>query len=125
VLNASFAQERRSLETFVSDQTDQVALVARQHGAAIGTCLLVRSEIEPNHRVSPWLAGLFVAPEYRGKGAGAVLVRALEQQARARGFKQLFLYTRTATGFYEKLGWSMVERTFWKGVDTAFMRCAV
>ena len=68
VLQASFEEELRSLELFVSDQTHGVALVAKVDGEPIGTCLLVGSEIEPNHDVSPWLAGLFVVPEHRRKG---------------------------------------------------------
>ena len=85
------------------------------------TCLLVESEIEPNHDVSPWLAGLFVVPERRRKGAGAVLVRAIEDQARQRGFSRLYLYTSDAVGFYERLGWELLDRTNWKGFDTALM----
>jgi hypothetical protein len=65
VLQASFEQELRSMELFASDQSHGVALVAKADGDLIGTCLLVESEIEPNHDVSPWLAGLFVVPEYR------------------------------------------------------------
>jgi len=45
----------------------------------------------PLDDVSPWLAGLFVAPEHRRKGAGAILVRAIEDQARQRGFSRLTL----------------------------------
>ena len=84
VLQASFEQELRSMELFASDQGRGVALVAKADGEPIGTCLLAESEIEPNHDVSPWLAGLFVVPERRRKGAGAVLVRAIEDQARQR-----------------------------------------
>jgi N-acetylglutamate synthase-like GNAT family acetyltransferase len=40
-------------------------------------------------------------------GAGAVLVRAIEDQARQRGFTRLCLYTREAAGFYARLGWSL------------------
>ena len=49
VLQASFEEELRSLELFASDQTHGVALVAKGDGDPIGTCLLVGSEIEPNH----------------------------------------------------------------------------
>jgi hypothetical protein len=62
VLQASFEQELRSMELFASDQSRGVALVAKADGEPVGTCLLVESEIEPNHDVSPWLAGLFVVP---------------------------------------------------------------
>jgi GNAT superfamily N-acetyltransferase len=121
VLQASFEEELRSLELFASDQSHGVALVAKADGEPIGTCLLVESEIEPNHDVSPWLAGLFVVPEHRRKGAGAVLVRAIEDQARQRGFSRLYLYTTDAAGFYTRLGWSTLDRTNWKGLDTALM----
>jgi GNAT superfamily N-acetyltransferase len=120
-LEASFEQELRSLELFASDQSHGVALVAKANGEPVGTCLLVESEIEPNHDVSPWLAGLFVVPEHRRKGAGAVLVRAIEDQARQRDFSRLYLYTTNAVDFYERLGWVVRDRTHWKGFDTALM----
>ena len=121
VLQASFEEELRSLELFASDQTHGVALVAKVDGEPIGTCLLVGSEIEPNHDVSPWLAGLFVVPERRRKGAGTILVRGIEDQARQRGFSRLYLYTTDAVGFYARLGWSVLDRTNWRGLDTALM----
>ncbi len=121
VLEASFQQELKSLELFASDQSHGLALVAKANGEPIGTCLLVESEIEPNHDVSPWLAGLFVVPEHRRKGAGAVLVRAIEDQARRRECSRLHLYTSEAVGFYTRLGWSVLDRTNWKGFDTALM----
>lgn len=107
------------MELFAADQGRGVALVAKADGEPIGTCL--ESEIEPNHDVSPWLAGLFVVPERRRKGAGAILVRAIEDQARQRGFSRLYLYTTDAIGFYARLGWSVLDRTNWRGLDTALM----
>jgi GNAT superfamily N-acetyltransferase len=120
-LEVSFEQELTSLELFASDPTHGVALVAKANCVPIGTCLLIESEIEPNHDVSPWLTGLFVVPEHRRKGAGAALVRAIEDQARQREFSRLYLHTADAAGFYESLGWEVMERTNWKGVDTAVM----
>jgi predicted N-acetyltransferase YhbS len=121
VLQASFEQELKSLEAFASDQSHGVGLVAKADGEPVGTCLLVEREIEPNHDVSPWLAGLFVVPEHRRQGAGAILVRAIEDQARQREFARLHLYTMDAAAFYERLGWRVHDRTLWKGRDTAFM----
>ena len=121
VLKASFEQELRSLELFASDQSQGVALVAKADGEPVGTCLLTESEIEPNHDVSPWLAGLFVVPEYRRKGAGAALVRAIEDQARQRELSRVYLYTTDAVGFYKRLGWKVMDRTNWQGFDTALM----
>ena len=121
VLEVSFEQELRSLELFAQDQSRGVAVVAKLDDEPIGTCLLVESEIEPNHDVSPWLAGLFVVPEHRRRGAGAVLVRAIEDQARQRGFSRIYLYTTDAAGFYARLGWSVLDLTRWRGMDAALM----
>jgi predicted N-acetyltransferase YhbS len=125
VLATDVGRERRSLDAFVADRTQQVALVARRSGEAAGTCLLVPSEIEPVHTVSPWLAGLYVAPEHRRYGVGEALVRAIEQEARHRGHPRLFLYTTDAAGFYQRLGWTIIDRTSWKGFDTALMAIAL
>lgn len=121
VLEKDLEREQKSLEAFTSDQTEQVALVAKLDGVLAGTCLLVRSEREPCHPVSPWLAGLYVTLEYRRQGVGRVLVKAIEDQARQRGRRRLYLYTRSAANYYERLGWSTLGQTDWKGLPTALM----
>lgn len=121
VIGASFDDEFASLERFVADRRHQVVLVDTRNGDAAGTCLLVPSEIEPAHSVSPWLAGLFVSPEHRRHGVGTALVRAIEDEARARGHRALFLYTTDAIGYYERLGWTVRDRVEWLGYPTALM----
>jgi predicted N-acetyltransferase YhbS len=96
VLQASFEQELRSLDLFASDQSRGVALVAKADGEPVGTCLLVESEIEPNHDVSPWLAGLFVVPEHRRKGAGAACVRRQRSVTQRRNAESARLLVGTA-----------------------------
>lgn len=122
VLETTFEDELATLREFTRDQTAQVALVAKIDGVLCGTCLLVPSEIDPCHEVSPWLAGLYVAEAYRGRGVGSALVRAIEAQARMRGYQRLYLYTDTAIDLYAALGWSIVERVDWKGYPTALMQ---
>lgn len=121
VLETSVEAEVKSLAAFTSDQRAQTAVVAKLDGVLAGTCLLVPSELAPCHPVSPWLAGLYVAPEYRRHGAGQALVTAIEDQARERGYRRLYLYTRGAAGYYERLGWRAVERFDWKGSPATFM----
>ncbi|MBV9462420.1 MAG: GNAT family N-acetyltransferase [Bradyrhizobium sp.] len=65
--------------------------------------------------------GLVRCTRVSAKGAGAVLVRAIEDQARQRGFSRLFLYTIAAAEFYTRLDWKLLDRTNWKGFDTALM----
>ncbi|UYO47727.1 acetyltransferase [Rhodopseudomonas palustris] len=95
VLNASAADELASLQAFVAEPTDQVALMAMHDGQPAGTALLARSEIAPVHDVTPWLAGLYVAPAHRRHGVGAALVRAIEDQASSAATAGCFSTPRT------------------------------
>jgi putative acetyltransferase len=58
---------------------------------------------------------LFVDPDWTGRGLGARLLVALEEQALADGVSALSLFaSKNAIGFYEKHGWrrgSAVEHT--------------
>ncbi|MGX8012071.1 GNAT family N-acetyltransferase [Mesorhizobium sp. ORM8.1] len=87
----------------------EAALVARDRGRPIGSCLLVRKEIDPAHDLTPWLAGLIVDESYRGQGVGRALLRAVEAHAASVGVGKLYLYTWQARRFYETLGWIAVE----------------
>ncbi len=87
----------------------EAAFVARDQSQPIGSCLLVRTEIDSPHDLTPWLAGLIVEEAHRGGGAGTALVRTVEAHAAAAGVGTLYLYTWQARGFYEALGWSTVE----------------
>jgi GNAT superfamily N-acetyltransferase len=121
VLGSSVEAEQATLEAFTAEQAYQIALITRRDGVPAGTCLLVPSEIDPIHTVTPWLAGLYVAPEHRRHGVGQALVRAIEAQARQRGHARLYLYTDDAISYYERLGWRVTDRVAWKGFDTALM----
>ncbi|RWB61458.1 MAG: N-acetyltransferase [Mesorhizobium sp.] len=87
----------------------EAAFVARVGGAPIGSCLLVRNEIDPAHDVTPWLAGLVVDEAHRSQGVGAALLRAVEAHAASAGVDRLYLYTWEARLFYEALGWTAVD----------------
>jgi len=122
VLETTIEDEERALRALASDHRQQVALIARYDGAPAGTCLLVTSEIDPCHAVSPWLAGLYVAPEFRRLGIGRALVHAIEAEARARGVPRLYLYTDDReAAYYRQLGWDVADRVDWKGFPTNLM----
>jgi GNAT superfamily N-acetyltransferase len=121
VLGTSVENEERVLRAVAADHA-QVALIAKCDGVPAGTCLLVTSEIDPLHAVSPWLAGLYVAPEFRRLGVGRALVNAIEEHAQARGVPCLYLYADDGeVPYYQKLGWQVADRVDWKGLPTNLM----
>jgi GNAT superfamily N-acetyltransferase len=88
----------------------EAALIALVDGRLAGICLLVLHEIEPAHDLSPWLASLYVAPQFRGRGVAKSLVKAIEDHARGEGVARLHLYTLDAENFYRKCGWAVAQR---------------
>jgi ribosomal protein S18 acetylase RimI-like enzyme len=63
-----------------------------------------------------------VLPAERGRGVGKLLMRAAEQQARARGLSRLTLNTAQANlaalDLFLRLGWVIVDRAatrYWRG----------
>ncbi|GAA4945570.1 GNAT family N-acetyltransferase [Streptomonospora halophila] len=76
-------------------------LLARAGGVPVGTGRLVT---EGERGV---LGRLAVLPEARGTGAGAALVRAVEDRARKLGLGAVELHAQTrALDFYERLGYT-------------------
>ena len=85
-------------ETFMLFQDEQPA----------GTASLAAYDLDSRPDLTPWLAGVLVLPEFRGRGHAGRLVRAVADFARTQGVARLWLYTADADGLYAKLGWQRV-----------------
>lgn len=105
----TMAEDAAGLRELLHGDGFERSFVARIDTKLAGSVLFVRHELEPAHALTPWLAGLVVAENFRGQGIGAALVRAVEAHARAVGANRLHLYTWEARNFYATLGWQAVE----------------
>jgi GNAT superfamily N-acetyltransferase len=85
------------------------AFVLLVDGEPVGTASLVVSDLDQRPDLTPWLAGVYVAPEARGGGYAYDLVHAVEDAARAAAIPTLWLYTSRAEGLYRKIGWETVD----------------
>lgn len=121
VLTNSFEQEIVTLNEFAAVKKGQAGFVAHWDGQPVGVGLLVPTEIEPRHPVTPWLAGLFVVPEFRQHGIATSLINAVGQEALGQGNESIYLYTDESEMFYAKCGWSVEERGIWHGLPTLLM----
>jgi GNAT superfamily N-acetyltransferase len=102
-------------------------VVSFADGALLGSAMLVAHDMDTRMDLSPWLAGVFVASEHRGNGFGVALVRRIIDDATALGVRRLYLYTPSTEQFYSRLGWSLVERTSYRGANVVVMsyECSV
>jgi GNAT superfamily N-acetyltransferase len=79
-------------------------LVLLADGEPVGTASLVAHDLDERPDLTPWLAGMFVAPHARGQGHAARLIAAVEQEAAAASISTLWLYTNTAERVYARGG---------------------
>lgn len=90
--------------------------------SVLGSASLIAHDMDTRPDLSPWLASVFVAPQYRGQGIGTALVRRVIREAEALGTAKLYLYTTPDKGgFYARLGWSLIERTRYRGYQQIVM----
>lgn len=95
--------------------------IAHRDGTLLGSAMLIMHDMDTRMELSPWLAGVFVAPEHRRHGIGTALVKCIIDEATALGVGGLYLFTPTTQEFYSRLGWVLVEHTTYRGADVAVM----
>lgn len=79
-------------------------------GQAVGAVGLGEFDIEERRDRSPWVLGMIVASQYRGRGIGAQLMENLEAWARHHGYSRVWVATGgRAIAFYQKCGWEWVD----------------
>lgn len=98
------------------------AFVLFDDGQPVGTAGLVRSDLDARPDLTPWLAGLFVEPAFRGRGHATALVRQVEAFALAASVPVLWLYTSTAEPLYLRLGWQRAGLEQENGQAVVLMR---
>jgi N-acetylglutamate synthase-like GNAT family acetyltransferase len=86
-----------------------------------GSAMLIAHDMDIRMDLTPWLAGVFVALDYRRRGIGSTLVRRVVESAAQLGEKRLYLYTPSAEQMYLRLGWSAIERTQYRGKEVVVM----
>jgi predicted N-acetyltransferase YhbS len=92
-----------------------IALIAHQQGEVLGTAALRRHDLEGREDLSPWLGGVFVMHNHRGKGVASMLCHAIKQKASSMGIESIYLFTPDQQSLYERLGWRTIEAATWRG----------
>lgn len=98
-----------------------LTVAALATGQVLGSASLVHHDMDTRPELTPWLAGVFVAPEHRQQGIGAQLVRRIMTEADTLNVSILYLYTVHSEAFYSNLGWSLLEHTAYREQKVAIM----
>jgi len=95
--------------------------VAWKDGKTIGNASLVANEIAALSEWLPWLANVYVLPEYRRHGTGAQLVQRVAAEAIELGYPRLYLYTLDQMPFYESMNWQLSHLRHHRGQEMSVM----
>ncbi|MBD1383345.1 GNAT family N-acetyltransferase [Bacillus sp. IB182487] len=85
--------------------------VALNNKSIIGTYALIRNDLNSRQDLWPWLACLYVDPEFRGNEMGSRLLEHALKEAARKGFSKLYL-TSDLEGYYEKYGWTHLTECY-------------
>jgi len=97
-----------------AERTDAlpIVLAAFVNGEIAGTASVISDDELPNAtEPGPWLAAVFVAPQFRGQGVGTALGTEAIKRARALGYSDIYLYTRSRMSMYERLGFTVLRQS--------------
>ena len=111
---AGFRARMRRLEV----PTGFVALIDE---AVAGMACLVAHDMETRPELTPWLATVLVAPQFRGRGIGSALSQRVVVEGRALAFPRMYLVTFDKASFYARLGWHNLEQTEYLGLPATIM----
>ena len=98
------------------------ALLALKGTDVVGTVSLAATSISTHAHLTPWMIGLYVAPEQRGKGVASVLVRHAVDRARSLGERVLHVAVRSHEESYVSAGWEVIDRVRHEGEDLVVLR---
>ena len=84
-------------------------LILIEEDKLIGFISFFPNDCEEEKDLKPWYATMYVKKEYRGKGYSKLLNDAILEEAKNRGFKEIYLKTELEN-YYEKFGAIFIKK---------------
>jgi len=80
-------------------------LIALENDNVLGSASLVVNDLRTHPNLTPFLASVYVAPEYRRRGIASALVRQVMAAVQQLGIPTFYLITPDQQKLYARLGW--------------------
>ncbi|MGX9389828.1 GNAT family N-acetyltransferase [Nitrobacteraceae bacterium UC4446_H13] len=86
------------------------AFVANEGAVFAGTASVIASDLDERPQYTPWVAAVWIEPEFRSRRIGRQLIAHAGRYALGLGVPNVYLTARPSRrSLYEELGWSVVE----------------
>jgi predicted N-acetyltransferase YhbS len=115
-------QALAELRTHTGRRQIPTTFVAVGGDRLVGSASLLVADLDGWERLTPWLASLYVLPEWRGRGVGRLLVTRVVAEVEALGIPTVYLWTAGRREYYARLGWEFAEWAECHGRPVAVMR---
>jgi GNAT superfamily N-acetyltransferase len=107
----SLEQVAAGLRGLTSNEKFPFVIVARDRERYMGSTLGIASDMDDRPQYTPWIAAVWVDPQYRGQNVGRSLVSFATDILFEQGFSRVFLCARPERHeFYARQGWLLIER---------------
>jgi predicted N-acetyltransferase YhbS len=104
-----------------SRQIPLTIIALNDNGTPVGAANLTPTDMQTHKELTPWMSGVYVLPEYRGRGIGSALCKRIEEEARRLSFSKIYLATEDQQSLYSRLGWKTLFDEEYKGVQATVM----
>jgi len=123
--NASVEKRLQKLMSRPGRRSVPTTVIALVDDTLVGSASLVQYDMVGREDLSPWIASVYVRPEWRRQGIGTRLMQRVESIAWDLGISRLSLFTPDVKSFHETLGWVVLEETVYRGRRTTIMEKGV
>ena len=98
----------------VKENVMPVSYVALSNSFPVGMVTLKENDLWARKDINPWLASLYVMPDFRNNGIGEMLVDRVVEASRCIGMPKIYLFLGELEGgvleqYYGKRGWKFCE----------------
>jgi N-acetylglutamate synthase-like GNAT family acetyltransferase len=118
----TLTQRLISMQAYLAEGPIPSTFIALQAGQLAGSAAIVQCDMDTHPEWTPWLASVYVNPEFRQQGLGSALVRHAMSQARQAGFPGLYLFTPDKAPFYQALGWQTLQASRYRDHEVTVMQ---
>ena len=101
-----------------------ITMIALKGGKCVGTVSIYRNDLPERPAYQPWLAALYVLPDFRGQGVADRLVRDMLNHLSGLGYETIYAKTQTQSryDYYMQKGWELLETVDVDGRDNYIFR---
>lgn len=101
---------RAHLDPMLEEDVIPFALVAHEGESYVGSVLVIDSDLDARPKYAPWIAALWVDPDYRKQGVAAALIKKARQHITTLGHDTCYLCaTADKRPYYLKQGFTLLE----------------